>query len=203
MSFHHFNQRVFQQNRPGADKCLRAAAWRRGRHSAGQIPAHGLGNEVSDDLSHLNSRPCTLHQCRAHSPYQAQCSCRCCQPLRSPRLLTSGTPITGMVTASCPAITSRPTTAFQFMVRRDQSAALQAMRQDTGIMADGTISAILGFSMDATTAADSALRRNLDAHRADVELWVEARRKCGLPTGPDIALEPAATPDYDPALIQL
>ena len=116
----------------------------------------GLGNEVSDDLSHLNSRPCTLHQCRAHSPYQAQCSCRCCQPLRSPRLLTSGTSITGMATASCPAITSRPTTAFQFMARRDQSAALQAMRQDTGIMADGTISAILGFSMDATTAAVSA-----------------------------------------------
>jgi hypothetical protein len=23
---------------------------------------------------------------------------------------------------------------------------------------------------------------DLDAHRADVELWVEARRKCGLPT---------------------
>ena len=117
----------------------------------------GLGTEVSDDLSHLNSRPCTLHQCRAHSPYQVQCSCRCCQPLRSPRPLTSGTFITGMATASFPAIISRPTTAFQFMVRRDQSAALQAMRQATGIMAGGTISAILGFSMDATTAAVSAL----------------------------------------------
>ena len=116
----------------------------------------GLGNEVSDDLSHLNSRPCTLHQCRAHSPYQVQCSCRCCRPLRSPRPLTSGTSITGMATASCPAIISRPTTAFQFMVRRDQSAALQAMRQATGIMAGGTISTILGFSMDATTAAVSA-----------------------------------------------
>ena len=111
---------------------------------------------LAGPVSHSNSGPCTLHQCRAHSPYQAQCSCRCCQPLRSPRLLTSGTSITGMATASCPAITSRPTTAFQFMARRDQSAALQAMRQDTGIMADGTISAILGFSVDATTAAVSA-----------------------------------------------
>jgi hypothetical protein len=116
----------------------------------------GLGNEVSDDLSHLKSRPCTLHQCRADSPYQVQCSCRCCQPLHSPRPLTSGTAITGMATASCPAIISRPTSAFQFIVRRDQSAALQAMRQATGIMAGGTISAILGFSMDATMAAVSA-----------------------------------------------
>ena len=145
--------------------------------ASGQEPTNGVGlqlgsevvirlvrsqrtvliNEVSDDLSHLNSRPCTLHQCRAHSPHQVQFSCRCCQPLRSPRPLTSGTSITGMATASCPAIISRPTTAFQFMVRRDQSAALQAMRQATGIMAGGTISAILGFSMDATTAAVSAL----------------------------------------------
>ena len=97
-----------------------------------------------------------LHQCRVHSPYQVQFSYRCCQPLRSPRPLTSGTSITGMATASYPAIISRPTRAFQFMVRRDQSAALQIMRQATGIMAGGTISAILGFSMDATTAAVSA-----------------------------------------------
>ncbi len=61
-----------------------------------------------------------LHQCRAHSPYQVQFSCHCFQPLRSPRPLISGTSITGMATAFCPAIISRPTTAFQFMVRRDQ-----------------------------------------------------------------------------------
>jgi hypothetical protein len=42
------------------------------------------------------------------------------------------------------------------MVRRDQSAALQSMRHATGIMAGGTISAILGFTVDATTAAVSA-----------------------------------------------
>jgi hypothetical protein len=97
-----------------------------------------------------------LHQCRAHSPYQVQCSCRCCQPSRSPRPLTSGTAITGTATASCPAIINRPTTAFQFMVRRDQSAALQRMRHATGIMAGCTISAIPGFTVDATTAAVSA-----------------------------------------------
>jgi hypothetical protein len=142
--------------RARTDKRRRTPARQRGRHSAGRIRAHWAGTEVSDDLSHLNSRPCTLHQCRAHSLHQVQCSCRCCQPLRSPRPLTSGTSITGMATASCPAIISRPTTAFQFMVRRDQSAALQAMRQATGIMAGGTISAILGFSVDATTAAVSA-----------------------------------------------
>ena len=142
--------------RPRADKWRRTAARQRGRHSAGQIPAHWAGTEASDDLSHLNSRPCTLHQCRAHSLHQVRCSCRCCQPSRSPRPLTSGTSITGMATASFPAITSRPTTAFQFMVRRDQSAALQTMRHATGIMAGGTISAILGFSVDATTAAVSA-----------------------------------------------
>jgi hypothetical protein len=145
-----------QSCKPGPMPSARTAARQRGRHSAGQIPPHCAGIEVSDDLSHLNNRPCTLHQCRAHSLHQVQCFCRCCQPLRSPGPLTSGTSITGMATASFPAIISRPTTAFQFMVRRDQSAALQAMRQATGIMAGGTISAILGFSMDATTAAVSA-----------------------------------------------
>jgi len=162
----------------------------------------GLGNGVSDDLSHLNSRPCMLHQCRAHSPYQVQFSCRCCQPLRSPRPLTSGTSITGMATASCPAIISRPTTAFQFMVRRDQSAALQTMRQATGIMAGGTISAILGFSMDATTAAVSA-RAGLGRPSGRCGIVGRSPQKVWPTDGQHIALEPAAAPDDDPALIQL
>ena len=97
-----------------------------------------------------------LHQCRAHSPYQVQCSCRYCQPSHSPRPFTSGTSITGTATASCPAIISRPTTTFQFIVRGGQSATLQTMRQATGTMARGTISAGLDFSVDATTAAVSA-----------------------------------------------
>jgi hypothetical protein len=139
---------------PRADKWRRTAARQRDRLVRSQRT--GLGTEVPDDLSHLNGRPCTLHQCRAHSPYQVQCSCRYCQPLLSPRPFTSSTSITGMATASFQAIISRPTTTFQFMVRRDQSAALQAIRQATGITADGTISAIPGFSMDAITAAVSA-----------------------------------------------
>jgi hypothetical protein len=161
----------------------------------------GLGTEVSDDLSHLNGRPCTLHQCRAHSPYQVQCSCRCCQPLRSPRPVTSSTSITGMATASCPAIISRPTTAFQFMVRRDQSAALQAMRQATGIMAAGTISAILGFSMDAITAAVSA-RAGLGRPSGGCGIVGRNAQKV-QPTDVHIAPEPATTLDNDPALIRL
>jgi hypothetical protein len=61
-----------------------------------------------------------------------------------------------MATASSPAIISRPTIAFQFMVRNDQSAAFRAMRHATGIMAGGIITAIPGFTVDATTAAVSA-----------------------------------------------
>src|ERR1700692_4218531 len=97
-----------------------------------------------------------LHQCPAHSPHQVQFSCRCCQPLRSPRPLTSGTSIIGMATASCPAIISRRTTTFPFMVRREQSATHQSMLQATGITAGGTISAILDIFADAPTAAVSA-----------------------------------------------
>ncbi len=196
------NARPVHTDGPRTDKWRRTAARQRGRHSAGQIPAHWAGTEVSDDLSHLNSRPCTLHQCRAHSRHQVQCSCRCCQPLRSPRPLTSGTSIAGMATASFPAIISRPTTAFQFMVRRDQSAALQAMRQATGIMAGGTISAILGFSVDATMAAVSA-RAGLGRPSGGCGIVGRSAQKVRLTDGPHIAPEPATTPDDDPALIQL
>jgi hypothetical protein len=97
-----------------------------------------------------------LQPCRAYHPHRAQLCCRCCQPWRSQRLLTRDTPITGMATAFCPAIISRPTTAFQFTVRRDQAAARQTILQAIGIMASGTISATPGFSADATTAAASA-----------------------------------------------
>ena len=46
------------KNRQMAQDCSSAA-----RPSFGwsHIPAHWAGTEVSDDLSHLNSRPCTLH----------------------------------------------------------------------------------------------------------------------------------------------
>jgi hypothetical protein len=97
-----------------------------------------------------------LHRCPAHSPHQVQFSCRCCQPLRSPRPLESGTSIIGMATASCPAIISRRTTTFPFMVRREQSATHRSMLQDTGITAGCTISAILDFPVGATMAAVSA-----------------------------------------------
>jgi hypothetical protein len=97
-----------------------------------------------------------LHPWPGYSPHQVQFSCRCCQPLRSPRPVTSGTSITGMATASCPAIISRPTTTFQFMVRRELSVARQTMLRVTGITAGSTTSAILDFSVDTTTAAVSA-----------------------------------------------
>jgi hypothetical protein len=117
---------------------------------------HRVAKRVFDDQSHLNSGSYTLHQCRARYPYQVQRSCHCCQPLRSPRPFTCGTSITGMATASCPAIISRQTTALQFMVRRDQAGALQPMCHTIGITAGGTITATLGFIVDATTAAVSA-----------------------------------------------
>ena len=110
------------------------------------------GKEVSSDPSHLNSSSCTLRPCRTHFPQPMRYSCRCCQPLRSPRPFTRGTSITGMATASYPAIISHPTT-FQFMVRRGQSAALKAIRHATDFTAGGTISAIQDFTVDATTAA--------------------------------------------------
>jgi cytosine/adenosine deaminase-related metal-dependent hydrolase len=48
-----------------------------------------------------------------------------------------------------------PDKAFQFMARKDQSAAFQAMRHAARIMAGGTTTAIPGFTVDATTAAVS------------------------------------------------
>jgi len=125
----------------------------RSTHPAGLRRAH---KNQSRGLSHLHSRPCMLHQCPAHSPHQVHFCCRCCRPLRSPRPLTSGTSIIGMATASCPAIISRRTTTFPFMVRREQSATHRRMRQVTGITAGSTISAILDIYVDATTAAVSA-----------------------------------------------
>jgi hypothetical protein len=55
-----------------------------------ECKASATQNQVSDDLSHLNSGPRTLHQCPAHSPY-----CRCCQPLSSPRPSDNSVPVYG------------------------------------------------------------------------------------------------------------
>jgi hypothetical protein len=41
------------------------------RRDAVRMQAFADPNQVSDGLSHLNSGPRTVHQCRAHSPYQA------------------------------------------------------------------------------------------------------------------------------------
>ena len=47
--------------------------------------------------------------------------------------------IAGTVMVFCPGIISRPTKAFQSIVRRKRSAALQTSRQATGTTAAGTI----------------------------------------------------------------
>ena len=77
------------------------------------------------------------------------------------------------------------------MVRSDQSAALQTMRQATGIMAGGTISAILGFSMDATTAAVSA-RAGLGRPSGRCGIVGRSQQKVWPTDGHHIAPEPAA-----------
>jgi hypothetical protein len=58
----------------------------------------------------------------------------CCQRLRSPHQPTSGIAITG-TRASCPAISSRPTTTFRSMARGERSAAQPAIRRATGMVA--------------------------------------------------------------------
>ena len=55
----------------------------------------------------------------------------------------------------CPAIISRPTTAFQFMLRSDRSTARQTLRQAPGMAAGGTISASRASSTVAGMAAVS------------------------------------------------
>ena len=49
--------------------------------------------------------------------------------------------ITGMVTVSCPAITSRQITAFPFMLRRSRSTVRRILRRSIGTAPAGTISA--------------------------------------------------------------
>jgi hypothetical protein len=65
------------------------------------------------------------------------------------------------------------------------------MRQATGIMAGGTISAILGFSMDATTAAVSA-RAGLGRPSGRCGIVGRSQQKVWPTDGQHIAPEPAA-----------
>jgi hypothetical protein len=114
-----------------------------------------------------NSRPSMVCLCRASCFCRLLSSCRCCRSSRRLRRLITGRRRAGTATASCPGIISHRITAFQLTRKklrfRAWRAAISAFGTSiqsqviTGMMATGTISVGLAFTMVATMAAASAL----------------------------------------------